>query len=74
MKDANVIRTMENIMRMMPALLIAFLATFGSRIFFNSLDKPKKVPNVKKYKQKPSTIDESKAKLEFGKSETEVTQ
>lgn len=74
MKDANVLRTMENIMRMMPALVIAFLLTFGSRTLLHSLNKPKKVPNAKKYKQKPSTIDESKAKLEFGKSETEVTQ
>ena len=73
MKDANILRTMENIMRMMPALVIAFLATFGSRIFFNSLDKPNKEPKVKKYKQK-QLVDDSKAKLEFGKSETEVTR
>lgn len=73
MKDANILRTMENIMRMMPALVIAFLLTFGSRIFFNRLNQPKKVPKVKKYKQK-QLVDESKAKLEFGKSETEVTR
>lgn len=74
MKDANILRTMENIMRMMPTLVIAFLLTFGSRALLHSLNKPKKVPKVKKYKQKPSMIDESKAKLEFRKSEKEVTQ
>lgn len=52
MKDANVLRTMENIMRMMTVLVIAFLLTFGSRALLHSLNKPKKVPNVKKYKQK----------------------
>lgn len=72
MKDANILRTMENIMRMMPALVIAFLLTFGSRALLHSLNKPKKVPKVKKYKQK-QLVDESKAKLEFRKSETEVT-
>ena len=73
MKDANILRTMENIMRMMPALVIAFLLTFGSRVLLHSLNKPKKVPKVKKYKQK-QLVDESKAKLEFRKSETEVTR
>ena len=73
MKDANILRTMENIMRMMPALVVAFLLAFGSRALLHSLNKPKKVPKVKKYKQK-QLVDESKAKLEFRKSETEVTQ
>ena len=58
---------------MMPALVIAFLVMFGSKALFHSLNKPKKVPKVKKYKQK-QLVDESKAKLEFGKSEKEVTQ
>ena len=71
MKDANVLRTMENIMRMMPLLVVAFLLTFGSRALLHSLNKPKKVPKVKKYKQK-RLVDESKAKLEFEKSEVEV--
>lgn len=71
MKDANVIRTMENIMRMMPALVIAFLVMFGSKVLFRSLNKPKKVPKVKKYKQK-QLVNESKAKLEFEQSKTEV--
>ena len=71
MKNANVIRTMENIMQMMPLLVIAFLLTFGSRALLHSLNKPKKVPKVKKYKQK-RLVDESKAKLEFEKSEVEV--
>ena len=71
MKDANVIRTMENIMRMMPALVIALLLTFGSKALLHSLNKPKKVPKVKKYKQK-QLVDESKAKLQFKQSETEV--
>lgn len=71
MKNANVIRTMENIMRMMPVLVIVFLLTFGSRALLHSLNKPKKVPKVKKYKQK-RLVDESKAKLEFEKSEVEV--
>ena len=71
MKDANVIRTMENIMRMMPALVIALLLTFGSKALLHSLNKPKKVPKVKKYKQK-QLVDESKAKLQFEQSETEV--
>lgn len=73
MKDANVIRTMENIMRMMPALVIALLLTFGSKALLHSLNKPKKVPKVKKYKQK-QLVDVSKAKLQFKQSETEVTQ
>lgn len=73
MKDANVIRTMENIMRMMPALVIAFLVMFGSKALFHSLNKPKKVPKVKKYKQK-QLVNESKAKLEFEQSKTEVMQ
>lgn len=51
MKDANILRTMENIMCMMPALVIAFLLMFGSRALLHSLNKPKKVPKVKKYKQ-----------------------
>lgn len=71
MKDANVIRTMENIMRMMLVLAIALLLTFGSKALLHSLNKPKKVPKVKKYKQK-QLVDESKAKLEFKQSETEV--
>lgn len=71
MKDANILRTMENIMRMMPALVIAFLLTFGSRALLHSLNRPKKVPKVKKYKQR-RLVDESKAKLEFEKSEVEV--
>lgn len=73
MKDANVIRTMENIMRMMPALVIALLLTFGSKALLHSLNKPKKVPKVKKYKQK-QLVDESRAKLQFEQSEKEVTQ
>lgn len=73
MKDANVIRTMENIMRMMPMLVIALLLTFGSKALLHSLNKPKKVPKVKKYKQK-QLVDESKAKLQFEQSKTEVTQ
>lgn len=73
MKDANVLRTMENIMRMMPALVIALLLTFGSKALLHSLNKPKKVPKVKKYKQK-QLVDVSKAKLQFKQSETEVTQ
>ena len=73
MKDASVIRTMENIMRMMPVLVVALLLTFGSKALLHSLNKPKKVPKVKKYKQ-TQLVDESKAKLEFGKSEKEVTQ
>lgn len=72
MKDANVIRTMENIMRMMPVLGIAFLLTFGSKALLHSLNKPKKVQKVKKYKQK-QLVNESKAKLEFEQSKTEVT-
>lgn len=52
MKDANVLRTMENIMQMMPLLVVALLLTFGSRALLHSLNKPKKVPKVKKYKQK----------------------
>lgn len=71
MKDANVIRTMENIMQMMPLLVIALLLTFGSKALLHSLNKPKKVPKVKKYKQK-QLVDESKAKLQFEQSETEV--
>ena len=71
MKDANVIRTMENIMRMMPALVIALLLTFGSKALLHSLNKPKKAPKVKKYKQK-QLVDESKAKLQFEQSEKEV--
>ena len=63
-KDANILRTMENIMRMIPALVIALLLTSGSRALLHSLNKPKKVPKVKKYKQK-QLVDESKAKLEF---------
>lgn len=51
MKDANVLRTMENIMRMMPVLIVALLLTFGSKALLHSLNKPKKVPKVKKYKQ-----------------------
>ena len=73
MKDANVIRTMENIMRMMPVLVIALLLTFGSKALLHSLNKPKKVPKVKKYKQK-QLVDESKAKLAFEQSKTEVTR
>lgn len=72
MKDANIIRTMENIMQMMPLLVIAFLLTFGSKALLHSLNKPKKVPKVKKYKQK-QLVNESKAKLEFKQSETEVS-
>lgn len=71
MKDANVIRTMENIMQMMPLLVIALLLTFGSKALLHSLNKPKKVPKVKKYKQK-QLVDESKAKLQFEQSEKEV--
>ena len=71
MKDANVIRTMESIMRMMPVLVITLLLTFGSKALLHSLNKPKKVPKVKKYKQK-QLVDESKAKLEFEQPETEV--
>ena len=71
MKDANVIRTMENIMRMMPLLVIALLLTFGSKALLHSLNKPKKVPKVKKYKQK-QLVDESNAKLQFEQSEKEV--
>ena len=71
MKNANVIRTMENIMQMMPLLVIAFLLTFGSKALLHSLNKPKKTPKVKKYKQK-RLVDESKAKLEFKQSEVEV--
>ena len=73
MKDANVIRTMENIMRMMPVLVVALLLTFGSKALLHSLNKPKKVPKVKKYKQK-QLVDESKAKLQFEQLEKEVTQ
>lgn len=73
MKDANILRTMENIMRMMPVLIIALLLTFGSKALLHSLNKPKKVPKVKKYKQK-QLVDESKAKLEFEQSKTEVTR
>lgn len=73
MKDASVIRTMENIMRMMPVLVVALLLTFGSKALLHSLNKPKKVPKVKKYKQK-QLVDESKAKLQFEQSKTEVTQ
>lgn len=51
-------------MRMIPALVIALLLTSGSRALLHSLNKPKKVPKVKKYKQK-QLVDESKAKLEF---------
>ena len=72
MKDANVLRTMENIMRMMPVLVVALLLTFGSKALLHSLNKPKKVPKVKKYKQK-QLVDASKAKLQFEQSETEVT-
>ena len=73
MKDANVIRTMENIMRMMPVLVVALLLTFGSKALLHSLNKPKKVPKVKKYKQK-QLVDEAKAKLQFEQSKAEVTQ
>lgn len=73
MKDTNVIRTMENIMRMMSVLVVALLLTFGSKALLHSLNKPKKVSKVKKYKQK-QLVDESKAKLEFEQSEKEVTQ
>lgn len=73
MKDANVLRTMENIMRMMSVLVVALLLTFGSKALLHSLNKPKKVPKVKKYKQ-TQLVDESKAKLEFEQSEKEVTQ
>lgn len=73
MKDANVIRTMENIMRMMPVLVVALLLTFGSKALLHSLNKPKKVPKVKKYKQK-QLVDESNTKLAFEQSKTEVTQ
>jgi len=73
MKDASVLRTMENIMRMMPVLAIALLLTFGSKALLHSLNKQKKVPKVKKYKQK-QLVDVSKAKLQFEQSETEVTQ
>ena len=58
-------------MRMMPALIIALLLTFGSKVLLHSLNKPKKVPKVKKYKQK-QLVDESKAKLQFEQPETEV--
>ena len=71
MKDANILRTMENLMQMMPLLVIAFLLTVGSKALLHSLNKPKKIPKVKKYKQK-QPVDESKAKLEFKQSETEV--
>lgn len=64
MKDANVIRTMENIMQMMPLLIIAFLLTFGSRALLHSLNKPTKAPKVKKYKQK-LIVDDRKSKLDF---------
>ena len=64
MKDANVLRTMENIMRMMPVLVIALLLTFGSRALLHSLNKPKKVPKVKKYKQK-QLVDDKKINLDF---------
>lgn len=56
----------------MPVLVVALLLTFGSKALLHSLNKPKKVPKVKKYKTK-QLIDESKAKLEFRRSETEVT-
>lgn len=65
MKDANVIRTMENIMRMMPALVIAFLVMFGSKALFHSLNKPKKAPKPQKYKKKSSIIDDRKSNLDF---------
>ena len=48
----------------MPVLAIALLLTLGSKALLHSLNKPKKVPKVKKYKQK-QLVDESKAKLEF---------
>lgn len=56
---------------MMPVLVVALLLTFGSKALLHSLNKPKKVPKVKKYKQK-QLVDESKAKLQFEQSETEV--
>lgn len=71
MKDANVLRAMENIMQMMPLLVVALLLTFGSRALLHSLNKSKKVPKVKKYKQK-RLVNESKAKLQFEQSKTEV--
>ena len=71
MKDANVLRTMETIMRMMPVLVIALLLTFGSKALLHSLNKPKKVPKVKKYKQK-LMIDDRKSNLELKQSDTEV--
>lgn len=58
-------------MRMMPVLVVALLLTFGSKALLHSLNKPKKVPKVKKYKQK-QLVDVSKAKLQFEQSETEV--
>ena len=60
-------------MRMMPMLVIALLLRFGSKALLHSLNKPKKVPKVKKYKQK-QLADEAKAKLQFEQSEKEVTQ
>lgn len=59
-------------MRMMPVFVIALLLTFGSKALLHSLNKPKKVPKVKKYKQK-QLVDESRAKLQFEQSEKEVT-
>lgn len=64
MKDANILRTMENIMQMMPLLVIALLLTFGSKALLHSLNKPKKVPKPKKYKQKP-IVDDKKINLDF---------
>ena len=58
-------------MCLMPLLVIALLLTFGSNALLHSLNKPKKVPKVKKYKQK-QLVDESKAKLQFEQSEKEV--
>lgn len=55
----------------MPVLVVALLLTFGSKALLHSLNKPKKVPKVKKYKQK-QLVDESKAKLQFEQSEKEV--
>ena len=52
MKDEHVIRTMENILQMMPLLVISFLLLFGSRALLRHLNKPKKVIKSKKYKKK----------------------
>lgn len=73
MKDEHVIRTMENILQMMPLLVISFLLLFGSRALLHHLNRPKKVIKPKKYKKK-LMLDDKKLNLEFEQSETEVIQ